>query len=558
MPTTVTTPADLAKVDARLRAVEVKVAEVPAGGGEPGTGYDDTLIVAAQQRLEARTTTVEGRLDQLVGRVGIVEAREDDDADEEARASIAALIAEVAALKARPDDDEDEEARARLATLEAKAPYNDALLKAEVAALRIKLAAAEADLAAVKSRPDDDDDEEARASVVLLQQRLAALEAAPTGTGTPSTGGAFYKNTPFNSLGADDTARFVNLFAKMRAGWKGAVEFEYRNHNCPVQVPCAPGRWIGGNARAFEYGHAPQITYTGPSGTSMFVLYQNSGYGYPANGVSRDFTAVGFQFNAGSDKDFLPSAPGGFDSNYVQWYWSFPGCSWVGWRKIINGWGTGLDIGPEFFNVQAVSTTPFTLGGSECKIGLGGGFMDSANPTWMAADKPFFEWSLSKSVLGSVMVSARLKSYQMKITYGHNSRAIGTEFDAPDGQPTESYQIRYIGTATNFNHIGDSFKGGQGILCATGATEVGVDSCAWHGNRGLVRCEAAFTGIVKWGLTNTYGNCPKVIYVARGNQILNGDPLVKVVSLDGTLTGIRNPDGTYTSAKRADGTVVPF
>jgi len=359
----------------------------------------------------------------------------------------------------------------------------------------------------------------------------------PAGSGSSGTVVGRTFPTLFNSLGADDTARFTDLFAKMRSGWKGEVQFELRNHNCPLRAPTAPGRWTGLlGGRAFEYGAAPQITYTGPSGSSFWELYQNSGYGYPTGGVSRDFVAAGIQFNAGSDRDFLPPAPGGFDSNYVQWYWDFPDSSFVGWRRIAKGWGTGLDFSG-FLNLQAMSNAiPLSVGGSECKWGLKGGFMDSGDATWMAADLPFIECSLSKSVIGSMMISARRRSYQLKVTYGHGTRCMGTEFDAPDGYPTEGYQVRFIGTATNFGFVGCSFKGGGGIQAQSGATEISVESCSFANNRGLARLESGFTGVLKWALSNTYGNCPRVIYAARAGQVICEDPTVTVKSLDGTQT----------------------
>lgn len=458
-------------------------------------------------------------------------------ADAALRGDIEAALREInlrfGQLESRVDDDVDDEARARLAALESHPPgdtYDDAELRAELAAL--------------KARPDDDEDDEARA-------RIAALEARPTGTGN----GAILPFRTFASFpGANDTERFKALLdweaARPATGSQPEIWFEGRVHNLPYQLSTRPRRWNGTATRAGEFGTGTVINYTGPAGTSLFVLTKNAGYSYPANGVSRDGNYRGIQWSSGNDRDFLPPAPAGYDANFVQWYWQFPDCGWVGWRRITNGWGTGLDF-PGFLHHQGAKVTPFTLGGSECKIGLSGGFMDSAQPDWLVSDLPFFDWSLSKSVLGSVMVSARLKSYQMRITYGHNSRCIGTEFDAPDGQPTAGTQIRFVnvggGGATNFAFGLCSFKGGGGIWAKDGATEIAVDLCMFHGNRGLARLEAAFTGVLKWGLTNTYGNCPKVISAARGNQVINGDPTVKVVKLDGTVLGIRNADGTYTT-----------
>lgn len=387
--------------------------------------------------------------------------------------------------------------------------YDDAALKAAIAELQ--------------ARPDDDIDDEARA-------RLDALEAKPTGT-TTVVGAA---KTPFNSLGADDTQRFVNLVAKIKSGWKGEVEFEVRNHNCPVQIPTIAGiRWTGTATPAGEFGTGTVITYTGPAGTSMFLLTKNTGYNYPSNGVSRDCRFSGIQFNAPNDRDFLPPAPStAFNADYVQWYWTFHDCGWVGWRKITSGWGTGLDL-TGYTHLQGCASTPWAIGGSECKWFVGGGLVDSGNAAWMAADQPFLDWSASKSVIGSVMLSARGKSYQLRVTYGHNSRCIGTEFDAPDGSPTAGAQVRFTGNATNFNFQACSFKGGSGILATAGATEIGVESCAFANNRGLARLEAGFTGVLKWGASNTYGNCPRIIYAARKDQVVCADPTVEIRALDG-------------------------
>lgn len=353
----------------------------------------------------------------------------------------------------------------------------------------------------------------------------------PTGPAGTGTGGT--TKTAFNSLGTDDTARFTELVRRMRAGWRGEVEFEVRNHTLPIQLPTRSGiRCVGTATPAGEFGTGTTITYTGPAGTSMFLLEKNTGYNYPSNGVSRDGHFIGFQFNAPNDRDFLPPAPStAFNADYVQWYWHFIDCGWVGWRKITNGWGTGLDVGG-FTHLQGCAQTPWTIGGSENKWFLGGGFVDSGNATWMAADQPFIDYSASKSVIGSVMLSARLKSYQLRVTYGHNSRCIGTEFDAPDSQPTSGFQVRFVGNATNFGFSDCSFKGGQGIQAQSGATEITVNGCGFANNRGLARLEANFTGVLVWG-ANSYGNCPRVIYAARKEQVICLDPRVEVRTLDG-------------------------
>lgn len=356
----------------------------------------------------------------------------------------------------------------------------------------------------------------------------------PSGPAGSGTGGSTVK-TAFNSLGGDDTARFTELVRRYKGGWRGEVEFEVRVHNCPIQIPTIAGmRWVGTETPSSEFGTGTVINYTGGSGTSMFSLYTNSGYNYPSNGVSRDSHFHGIQFNAGNDRDFLPPAPGGFDGSYVQWYWSFTNCGWVGWRNIVKGWGTGLDLLGKI-HLQGNAQTPWTVGGSECKWFGEGSLVDSGNANWMAANQPFLNWSLSKSTIGSVMLSARRKSYQLLVTYGHNSRAIGTEFDAPDSMPTEGHQVRFQGTANDFSLTACSFKGGQGIQCITGPTEVLVNGCGFHGNRGLARVEAGFTGKLVWG-ANSYGTTPKVIYAASASQVVLLDPRVTIKSLDGATT----------------------
>lgn len=357
----------------------------------------------------------------------------------------------------------------------------------------------------------------------------------PAGPQGPAGSGASAK-TLFNSLGADDTARFTELVRRYSTGWKGEVEFEARNHNCPIQIPTyAAMRWVGTATPAREYGTGTVITYTGAAGTSLFSLYTgNTSYGYPSGGITRDCGFVGIQFNAGNDRDFLPPAPSTtFNANYTQWYWNFHNCGWNGWKRIAYGWGDGFSISGAV-HWQAGAQTLYTMGGAENHLFGDGSLVDSANATWMTLDQPFVEWSNSKSIIGACMISARRQSYQLKVTYGHNSRCIGTMFDAPDSDPTAGFQVRFIGSATNFGFQSCSFKGGSGIQAQNGATEIVVDGCHFANNRGLARLESAFTGVLLWGL-NTYGNCPRVIEVARLNQVVCTDPRVTIKDLAGNV-----------------------
>jgi hypothetical protein len=375
----------------------------------------------------------------------------------------------------------------------------------------------------------------------------------PPGPAGSGTGGASTK-TPFNSLGADDTARFKELVRRAQSGWRGEVEFEVRNHNCPIQIPTLAGiRCYGTATPAREFGTGTVITYTGPAGTSLFLLTKNTGYSYPGSGASRDVHWTGFQFNSGSDKDFLPpKLDGAYDTNYVQWYWTFKDCSWVGWRYIARGWGTGLDnIGTVHFQGMK-NVTPWDVGGSEMRLFGDGSLVDSNDPTWKAAGLPFIRYACSKSVIGPCMISARGQAYQLQVVYGHNSQCIQTRFDAPDDMPTLGYQVRFMAAgagATNFGFIGCSFKGGGGIWAKDGATEISVDSSSFHLNRGLARLEDAFKGVLLWGATNTYGNCPKDIYAARPDQVICLDPRVRVLSLDGKQQAVPAGNGRFTSWK---------
>jgi hypothetical protein len=302
--------------------------------------------------------------------------------------------------------------------------------------------------------------------------------------------------------------------------------------NWPTPIPTITGmRVVGSRTPAREFGTGCVLNYTGPSGSSLFQLFTNSGYGYPSGGVSRDVGFDGVQFNAGNDRDFLPPAPGGFDSNYVQWCWTFNNCGWQGWRKLANAWGDDLAI-TGLTHLQAGVDT-LRLGGSENYFFSSGSVADSAQAAWTSGGKPFLDYQSSKSIIGSIMLSARGNSYQLLVSYGHDGKCIGTHFDAPDSAPTQGFQVRITG-GDGFSFTACNFKGGDGIQ-VSGGTQVLVEGCAFGPNRGLLRVESTFTGVVLWGLNMYTQGTPREVAVAKLSQIICLDPRVTIKDLTGTV-----------------------
>lgn len=359
--------------------------------------------------------------------------------------------------------------------------------------------------------------------------------------GPPGTGSASVVGRTFNSFGTTDDERMTNLLKWEDSLGGGSVSypqvsFEQRPHNITIRIPIRTSRrWVGVAGPAREFGTGTVINYKGPAGTSLFYLdpTKNTGYGYPSSGAPRDSHYIGIQWNAGLDRDFLPPAVN-YDAKWVLWYCEFRDCGWSGWRDVIRYYGTGLQVtGCTHF--QAYAKTPVVFMGSESELFGDMSLADTLNDQFINTVQPVVDFSASKSVIGTCLISARRKAYSLKVSGGHNSKAIGAGFDGPDGanMPMEGAAVRFDGNAVNFALIGCSFKGNMGVQCVTGATEVSVESSGFHGNRGLARVEAAFTGVLKWGTSNTYGNCPRVIYAARKEQVICLDPTVEIRSLDG-------------------------
>lgn len=467
-------------------------------------------------------------------------------------------------------DLEAEEAREDVADVEQAAKL--AGLYDNLQSLASTVAGLNATVLEINSRPDDDIDEEARAEVDAaevkiataqqqissLLSRVSTLESAP-----PPGGSALGVKTPFSSWGATDAERFNRYFTALRSGWKGEVMFECRRYLCAEQWPLvAGGRCVGTETVAREFFTGTTIEYVGPSGSSLFSLFTNSGYNYPANGVTRDMHFQGIQFHANTDKDLLPPATS-WDPKKVLWYCDFHQCTFTGFREVMRYYGTGLNItGCTHFQMYA--RTPLTLGGSEMIVLTDMSLADTGNAAHNDVDQPFFNCSMSKSVIGVALISARRKAYGLLVSGGHNTKCIGTGFDGPSGDEMTGPAVRFSGSAVDFGLEGCSFKGikAHAIGCLTGSTQVDVQGCSFKEVASLARCESGFNGVLLWGLNKYENTAMREIRVARGSQIINLDPRVVVKNLDGTLTAVRNPDGTYNTAKKvnADGTttVVPF
>lgn len=380
----------------------------------------------------------------------------------------------------------------------------------------------ESRLGVVEVRPDDDVDDEARA-------RIDALEARP-----PAGGGTSVRDPRvfFEDFGTSDSARVGGVIAWLASRGPTTptpeIQMPARRVQWDQQLPTeSGGRFLGTITAAREFNTGCVIDYVGAS-PSFFKLQAEPGkYSYPGGGVSRDMHFHGIQFNGGNDKDFLPPAPStAFDGSYVQWYWDFTNCGFVGWDNFVSGWGTGLTMNG-ITHFQAADES-IRLGGSECDWFTAGSLLDSGN---LAGDKPALDWSASKSTIGAAMLSARGDSYQLRVTYGHNTTCIGTKFDSPDSAPIKGHNVRFTG-GTDFGFSGCSFKGGRGILATAGSAEIEVENCGFNGSRELARLEAGFNGVLLWGL-NRYGDAPRTIFAARASQVVCLDPRVTVRSLDG-------------------------
>lgn len=372
------------------------------------------------------------------------------------------------------------------------------------------------------------------ASLDDLKSRVTKLELASN----PSTGFQVYDpRVQVEKLGTNDTERSAKLVSIMNSIGPTSsfpeLQMPIRRFRLDRRLPTDTGaRLLGTITPAREFNTGAVIDYVGP-GPSMFELKTEGGYSYPGGGVSRDFHAWGIQFNGPTDKDFLPAPPStAFSGAHVQWYWDFMHCGWVGWDGIANGWGTGLNVGG-LTHMQAYDNSTW-LGGSECDWFGEGSLIDSGNLT---NDLPAIDWSCSKSTLKSVMMSARKNSYQLKVSGGHNSSAVGVKFDSPDSEPILGHNVRFKGSAIDFGIANGSFKGGRGIRCESGSTEVTVAGNGFHGTHGdsVAICDPGFTGILIWE-PNRYGNAKRVIKVDRLEQVYCSDPRITVVSTrDGSV-----------------------
>lgn len=299
-----------------------------------------------------------------------------------------------------------------------------------------------------------------------------------------------------------------------------------------LPIPTWAGlRMVGGRTPAREFGSGPTLIYAGPSGTSLFTQQQNSGYGYPANGVVRDMSFDGIQFQAANDRDLFPTVTA-WDSSKVEWFVNFNNCGFVGWRHLLWGYGDGFTV-TGLTHLQGGVDTAFKFGGSENVLFGDGSLIDSAQAAWLTAGKPFIEMTGSKWTIGGAMISARNSAYQLLVSGGDSGRCIGTYFDAPDSAPTSGAQVRVTG-GDGLSLVGCNFKGGHGVS-VTGGTSVNIIGCTFDANAEVLTIASTFTGRVKMtGCEFTKGT-PKVIKVAKLSQVQCLDADVTIQDLSGNI-----------------------
>lgn len=334
----------------------------------------------------------------------------------------------------------------------------------------------------------------------------------------------------FTGTDSDKWTQVLAWLAQVGNGPRPDLLLPARALTVTLPIPTWAGlRMIGSRTPAREFGTGPTLIYAGPSGTSLFTQQQNTGYGYPSNGVVRDMSFDGIQFQAANDRDLFPTVTA-WDSSKVEWFTNFNNCGFVGWRHLLWGYGDGFTV-TGLTHLQAGVDTAFRFGGSENVLFGDGSLIDSAQSTWLTAGKPFVEMTGSKWTIGGAMISARNSSYQLLVSGGDSGRCIGTYFDAPDSAPTSGAQVRVTG-GDGVTLDGCNFKGGHGVS-VTGGTEVVINACTFDANAEVLTVAGSFTGRVKMGLNAFTKGTPKLVKVANLGQITCFDPEVTIQDLNG-------------------------
>ncbi len=336
-----------------------------------------------------------------------------------------------------------------------------------------------------------------------------------------------------------DTDSRLGTFAKLNtwnAGFTAGaprpeVQFNARAYTLDAPIDLRSGMRLLGTrspAREFQTGC---VFKPGNLTASMFRQVANT-QGYRSDGSARAVSVQGIMFY--SSIPVLPKYNVNTDTyrGHTWWYYDFHDCGFVVSDAIAVGWGDGLTFSG-ITHVQACRTTPFYVGGSENGFGSAGiSFLDSDDSVWMGANLPFFNMFSDKWTLSDMMISARMKAYQVLVSGGGNGRISRVYFDAPDGQPTSGAQLRITGgRALTVSDC--SFKGGAGISVTGGSGDIVINACVFSGNPGVLTIGPNFTGTVFLGLNSYEANAgittPKTVKVARASQLHSLDSRIQVV-----------------------------
>lgn len=379
----------------------------------------------------------------------------------------------------------------------------------------------------------------------------------PAGTGGGSAVGSVHFDTYFQ--GADTSAKVtaMNAWAKTHNGKPTpVVRFESKQYDSAVPIDLTSGLSLLGSdgQPPREFGRKTIWNYVGPANSACFrYTGSQTNQGYPGDGSPRDINVCGIEFHAGLDKDFIqPVTDWSQASGKVFWMSDFHNIGIVGFKSIFYGFADGLMIGTGVSHFQAHGTTMIRIGGSENVI-FGKDakcFADSGQPAWMNGGLPYIVSFMSKSEIGSCMVSNRGNNRQIDVTGGHNLRISHVEFDAPDSNPTNGSNLRILG-GQNVSVALCSFKGNMaapasapgglgantGIVQVDGGTGIAIQANVFirsgtpsPSSTPLVAVGTNVgAGQVALGF-NSFDSYDANVRQARAGQIVTCDPRLKVAT----------------------------
>jgi excisionase family DNA binding protein len=358
----------------------------------------------------------------------------------------------------------------------------------------------------------------------------AGLAATIAGT-APAADAA----TTDGSLTYDSFGSVAALNTWMAAKGSGSTREEVVFGNAPRKLTEPIGLYSGNRligtrlpAREFSTGAVWQA-----SGLPSFFKQVTNSQSYPVSTGPRDFTVSGVQF-AGS-APVLPSHSGSFVANDSVYYTEFRDCGFSGTPLLTHGWCDGLTLSGTT-HVNSMADTFLRVGGSIMMLGMGGGmsYMDSNNATWRAAGKPFIETWATQWKIGNIEISSRQAAYALLVSGGQNGRCDGAFFDAPSDSRTLGAAVRVTGGVSLLFSGGCWFHNNRGIELISGASEVRIGDTIFQDCDGVLTAQAAFTGKVFLDGC-VFAGTPKVVKVARLNQIVCNDPRIEIRDLSGNV-----------------------